>query len=220
MLTVCCHLRPHAGGEKPSDMCSLCPAGTFSANQGTAKCIPCRFGFTSPEGAEDEGECYPVDVCPAGTEIPQNEAGSSSAECKCSPGHGSSTGAAPCRTCPVGTYAEGGTLEECKPCPFGYTSMAGAASLADCVPAARRCPPGQVATPDAVSDAQCACLPGYGAGETADAACHLCPPGSWSPGGSIQPCIPCGESFHTHVAHTHALPCLSTHRTSVGHQHA
>lgn len=56
-----------AGGSKSSDPCTLCPAGTFSANKGTEKCVPCRFGYTSPEGAEDEKECYPVDVCPAGT---------------------------------------------------------------------------------------------------------------------------------------------------------
>lgn len=78
-------------------------------------------------------------------------------------------------------------MEVCKACPWGQTSKAGAESVFDCVPAAHTCPPGQVAPPDAVSAEQCACLPGYGAGETAGDACHMCPAGSWSPGGSIQP---------------------------------
>jgi hypothetical protein len=31
-----------AGGSKPSDPCTICPVGTFSANIGTARCVPCR----------------------------------------------------------------------------------------------------------------------------------------------------------------------------------
>jgi hypothetical protein len=53
-------------------------------------------------------------------------------------------------------------MEDCKPCRFGRTSSAGATSEAQCVEAAQACPVGQIPVGDAVSGAQCGCLPGYG----------------------------------------------------------
>jgi hypothetical protein len=53
-------------------------------------------------------------------------------------------------------------MEDCKPCAFGSTSSAGATSDAQCVEAAQACPVGQIPVVDAVSGAQCGCLPGYG----------------------------------------------------------
>jgi hypothetical protein len=67
---VCCRIFVDltcAGGNTPQEACTLCPASTYSANIGTERCIPCGAGFTSPEGAGDESECYPAQVCPAGT---------------------------------------------------------------------------------------------------------------------------------------------------------
>jgi len=55
------------GGNTPDEACTICPAGTYSANQGTEKCMPCQFGFTSVEGAKNRSECFAVDTCPAGT---------------------------------------------------------------------------------------------------------------------------------------------------------
>jgi hypothetical protein len=53
-------------------------------------------------------------------------------------------------------------MEDCQPCPFGTSSKAGAETTFDCVPVAQKCPPGQIAAPDAESREQCGCLPGYG----------------------------------------------------------
>lgn len=64
------HLPPSptpTGGQTPSDACTVCPAGTFSANRGTEKCLSCPLGFWSQEGAESEEQCYPINQCPAGT---------------------------------------------------------------------------------------------------------------------------------------------------------
>jgi hypothetical protein len=83
--------------------------------------------------------------------------------CKCKPGYGSLTGAGLCHQCPVGTYSEGLTMEDCKPCPFGTTSKAGSVTAdEDCVPVAQPCPVGQIAPPSAVSAEHCACVPGFG----------------------------------------------------------
>lgn len=53
-------------------------------------------------------------------------------------------------------------MEDCKPCPFGYTSRAGAYTAEECQRITQPCPVGQIAPPDAVSAQQCGCLPGYG----------------------------------------------------------
>jgi hypothetical protein len=53
-------------------------------------------------------------------------------------------------------------MEDCSPCPFGFTSRAGARSADDCVPESQPCPIGQIAPPNAESADQCFCLPGYG----------------------------------------------------------
>jgi hypothetical protein len=60
------------------------------------------------------------------------------------------------------TYSEGGTKEECQPCPFGSTAPAGSMRLEACVSVAQECPVGQMAPADAVSKEQCACYPGFG----------------------------------------------------------
>jgi hypothetical protein len=62
----------------------------------------------------------------------------------------------------VGTYSEGGTFEDCKPCPFGTTSDFGATGKDECRPVAQTCPVGQIARPGAVSSVECGCIPGYG----------------------------------------------------------
>lgn len=80
-------------------------------------------------------------------------------------GYGSSTGSAPCQLCPSGSYSEGGDLEACRPCPFGFKSAPGACGLHECVRTPQACPIGQWAPNDAVSQDQCACYPGFGGEE-------------------------------------------------------
>lgn len=53
-------------------------------------------------------------------------------------------------------------MDDCEPCGFGYTSPAGAESKEQCTRLPHKCPAGQIAPPDAVSEAECACRPGWG----------------------------------------------------------
>jgi len=53
-------------------------------------------------------------------------------------------------------------MEDCKPCPLGYTSGPGTVSDTKCVKVPQVCPAGQIAPPDAVSPEQCACMGGFG----------------------------------------------------------
>lgn len=121
----------------------LCPAqATFSNGGEGAVCHSCP----------GEGAGY--------TTIPFQAASSVSA-CVCIPGYGM-TDKGLCRICPAGTFSEGNSKEDCKPCPFGHTSAPGACSRQECVPASQPCPVGQVAPYGAVSSDQCVCLPGHG----------------------------------------------------------
>lgn len=74
-----------SGGNTPSDACSICPPGTWSSGGDTSPCVPCGFGYTSPEGATCAEECYPINACPPGTLMPKYGA-SSARECVCMPG--------------------------------------------------------------------------------------------------------------------------------------
>lgn len=53
-------------------------------------------------------------------------------------------------------------MEDCKPCPFGYTSRPGSRGREECEPIPQACPVGQIALAGAVSASQCVCLPGHG----------------------------------------------------------
>lgn len=95
----------------------------------------------------------------------------STQQCKCKAGYGSPTGEGTCRVCPAGTFSPGGTMEDCKACPFGKTSKPGSSSAAGCVSATQACPVGQVPTQNAVSQHQCGCLPGYGGEPSSTESC-------------------------------------------------
>jgi hypothetical protein len=62
-------------------------------------------------------------------------------------------------------------MEDCKPCPFGFTSRPGARGVEECVPVPQACPVDQVPLVGAVSPAQCVCLPGHGGEHIGDAGC-------------------------------------------------
>lgn len=132
----------YGGTTKPTDPCELCPAGTWSAGATTQPCEPCGVGFTSPAGATSADQCYASNACPAGTQFPDARKQHGSVdECVCKPGYGSTSGKAPCSLCDANSFSEGGSLEDCKPCPFGTTSNAGSTSEQACY-AIEACPAG------------------------------------------------------------------------------
>jgi hypothetical protein len=120
----------------------LLPQGTFSLGGKLAVCQSCP----------GEGAGY--------TTAPQMAAASLAA-CVCIPGYGMSAKGL-CNLCPANTYSEGLTKEDCKPCPFGYTSAPGSTHLHQCVRTLQACPIGQWAPKDAVGKEHCACYPGFG----------------------------------------------------------
>lgn len=67
VLCLCVCLASTGGGRADAEPCDICPVGTFSPGYSRDRCIPCGFGYTSPVGAKEERDCYPIDQCPAGT---------------------------------------------------------------------------------------------------------------------------------------------------------
>ena len=163
----------YPGGASPKDACSICPAGTFSPGGSTQPCVPCGFGYSSPEGATTEALCVPVNACPAGMKISGD--GKARAfnmrDCVCQAGFGAVAGSGICRRCPAGTLSRGGSMDDCQPCGFGHTSEEGADS---CRPLPQPCPMGQWAPLDAVSEEECQCYKGFG-GERVTCTHTYCP---------------------------------------------
>lgn len=117
----------------------------------------------SPDGSSSESACYTTNACPAGTEPHRSiDAPSALSDCVCKSGYGSPTGTGICRLCPANTYSTGGTMEDCKKCPFGTTSAEGSTSKDQCRSVPQACPLGQWAPPDAVSAEECRCYKGFG----------------------------------------------------------
>ena len=190
----------YGGGATPKDACTICPVGTWAPGNNTQPCIPCGFGYTGPEGSDSKDECVETNACPAGTEFNTTMGPSgpfSTSQCVCKAGYGSPTGEGICRRCPAGTYSHGGSMEDCKSCPFGFTSAAGSTSQASCEPVAQRCPIGQFAPDPSVSEKQCRCYPGFGGGNTPEEACTICPVGTYSANSGTDKCLPCPIGFIT-----------------------
>lgn len=79
---------------------------------------------------------------------------------------------ATCSLCPAGTYSSGGSMEACIPCPFGFTSPAGATGKVQCQLTPQACPIGQWAPDTAVAEDECRCYPGFGGASMQGARCR------------------------------------------------
>lgn len=151
-----------AGVDSEPGDCSLCQPGTWSRGGGNKPCISCGGGYSTPEGAWSELQCTETHACPAGTKYKKNNTGAPfdlDEDCVCKPGFGGVPGTNRCQRCPAGTFAVGGDMEDCKSCPFGYTSDDGDVS---CRVDKRPCPVGQWAPDDATSEEECRCYRGFG----------------------------------------------------------
>lgn len=129
----CVCIAGYGGGATPQHACSICRVGFWAPGTDTQPCIPCGWGYTSPEGSCSDDECIPANACPAGTEYYSTVTKAFSFEdCVCKPGFGSFTGKGVCHRCPAGTFSAGGTMESCESCGEGWTSDEGAVSRDDC----------------------------------------------------------------------------------------
>lgn len=145
----------------PSSLSSSSSATCVCINHAAvaACCCCCCFQGTFSEGGRD-AVCQSCPGAGAGYTTAY-QASTSVTACVCIPGYGM-TDKGLCRLCPANTYSEGFQKEDCKPCPFGYTSPPGSHHRKECVPSSQPCPVGQIAPEGAVSPDQCVCLPGHG----------------------------------------------------------
>jgi len=140
----------------PPPVCIRCESGTFKNITGSALCIDCPTGKTSPPGSPE------FDLCQVGC-----GAGST----------GPDTG--PCVLCKPGKYktirgfAPGDSETECgESCPDHTTSPVGSDALIDCI-----CNPGYTGE----NGLECSeCVEGKYKINTGDAACELCPNATYS----------------------------------------
>ena len=154
-----------AVGESASDVCQLCPVGTFNDNAGASICVLCRVGtYNGEAGATSRDFCL---NCTAGT-YGAYESQDELEDCiKCPPGKFSKVeGAAMdvCLFCPAGTYSQyAGWGTDCLECDRGkYSTFSGQTTRSTCVP----CGVGKYST--------------Y-RGSPSSANCLLCEAGKYSP---------------------------------------
>nr|CAD7258136.1 unnamed protein product [Timema shepardi] len=132
--------------------CLRCPMGTYTREEGSksvADCVPvCGYGTYSPTGLVPCLECPrnsytgepPTDgfkdcqACPASTFTYQPAApNKENCRAKCSPGHYSDTGLAPCAPCPANFYQTQAGATTCSECPSNMrTKEAGALGREEC----------------------------------------------------------------------------------------
>ncbi|KAJ8978624.1 hypothetical protein NQ317_011256 [Molorchus minor] len=134
--------------------CKICPKESYTREKGSKSihdCVPvCGYGTYSPTGLVPCLECpknsYTSDppiggfkdcqACPANTFTYQLAAsGKGRCKPKCSPGHYSSTGLAPCSLCPRDFYQSLSGQTSCKECPTNMkTEGPGATGRDECQP--------------------------------------------------------------------------------------
>lgn len=102
-------------------------------------------------------------------------------QCLCKPGYYG----VDCEPCPADSYCPGGALASV----VGFTSVS---ASSDVVGPLISCGPGRTAPPRSSFAGACVCQPGYGG-----SSCDPCPAGTFSAGGNLNPCTPCGASGQT-----------------------
>ena len=115
-----------------------------------------------------------------------------------------------CKMCDVGSWSSGGSFDPCMPCPFGFVSLPGSKGPSECRATTSACPPGTNAPADAISAAECVCKAGFGAAPNAKPGdgCALCAAGTYSTGGSMEPCMPCEFGKTSPVGADSAAKCF------------
>eukprot|EP00775_Hariotina_reticulata_P010976 gene10976-11131_t len=170
-------------GTESKISCSTVVGGLWTRSTGATASTQCRF-HSEPDGT------LVAMYLPDGTETYMNVAGSPEA-CYVEPGYGTirlSDGrykAVPCSADTmfgVATRVYGQLPVPCRTCPRFTTTRAAPAELKSSA--------GMATSPDA-----CQTLPGYGLVNGVLA--EQCPQGSWSAGGSREPCQECGENLTT-----------------------
>jgi sugar lactone lactonase YvrE len=161
----------NTGGANPS--CSICSAGSYSAN-GAATCTTCPSGATTTgQGSTSSGDC----VCSAGY------TGNGVTCTACAQGnYKSTTGSATCTDCPSNTYTSstGSTaVTQCTVCKIGY---------------------GPITDPGSLTATCNACLAGTYKSTIDASACTLCPATTYTTGTgsqSVSSCTVCAAGYGT-----------------------
>ena len=168
-----------AGFHKDGGAFEACAVGSFKSQEGDVACSPCPTHTTTlEEGAEASSQC----LCIA----PKYQAFGSA--CGCAPGFYYVSASQTCEACPAGSFCLG-------------TQSGGALATTT----ATTCPENTDSDAGAVSQAACACKPGFYGLNTA---CALCLAGSFKTATGPGPCDPCQSNATSGAGSTLANQCL------------
>ena len=164
--------------------CTLCVAGKFKAERGSAGCTECSDGkYSAVVGASNSNTC--VD-CPVNS---QSFAGSGAKSfCFCIAGASGPDGG-PCSLCGAGKYKEIAGTGSCLECGAGkYSTAVGATSC-------QSCPPRSVSPPASASLKECVC--NSGATGPDGGPCVDCAAGKYKVATGKSACVDCAAGTYS-----------------------
>ncbi|KAI8465713.1 MAG: hypothetical protein J3K34DRAFT_525137 [Monoraphidium minutum] len=177
--------------------CDACPANMTTADDGATSdeaCVtPPGWGFDAatqqpylcPLGAFSAGgDREPCTPCGDGTFTTDGPGSAHPDDCKVPAGHGTTRaadGSLSAEPCPVGEFGRGADT-------YGLDDVA----CSDCPPFST------TAAEGSTESSQCFMLPGYG--HERGGVFEICGYGSYSAGGGMSPCTPCGYGYNTSAA--------------------
>ncbi|KAL8273754.1 hypothetical protein Esti_002354 [Eimeria stiedai] len=171
------------GGTSESE-CSLCPAGAYCPEEGSAKPGPtCPEGHVCPAGTAVPRKCLQGTWCPAGSGVAQ----------QCPPGAVCPPGSVAPKPCPLGSYCPSDVSEPIK-CPAGYMGSQDRSDTTTLESGCTICPKGTFTSKAGMTECS-PCTPGYVCHEGCNSAFPTdkerdngfrCAPGTYCPKGSTE----------------------------------
>jgi hypothetical protein len=169
--------------------CTACAAGTYKIETGSAGCMTCPVGSTSPASSTSSTECIVTD---------------------CNTGYTNPDGVA-CLSCVTGTYKDTKGSQVCTLCPNNtYSTAIGANASSTCQP----CQGNSTAAMGSNEYTDCHCLPGFLTQSLGhmNATCELCSVGSYNPTLGATTCSKCAGGYSSSlpgaVSIEHCLGCM------------
>ena len=207
-----------------TDVCAICPAGSYSATINATGCISCTIGNYCPAGSTQQAICpsgyYCVNsssqsICSSGYSCPAG----STAQGSCSPGYYCTDASTPAQQCSPGTYCPAGSTAPTS-CQQGYycenTTSRVACVSGDYCPTTGltgnvKCPQGSYC-PSITTKTSCSISGAYcPAGSTAQA---LCTAGYYCPNTTTK--ILCSAGYYCAASVTKQTVCVSTYYCAPG----
>ena len=176
--------------------CEICPLGRYCPN----------FGMSSADMDNEVFHCSSGYYCDNGSISPFGQTDLNNNNNECSPGYYCPTGSDKQELCPTGYFrnvTRGGEMDDCQPCPGGYTCIGSGLSTPTSCPIGNWCPPPNYCDTSGIF----LCSSDYSPGVNI-----ICPTFHYCPSGTVYP-VPCPHGTYLEAGQTGQSECLECPNT-------